>query len=1275
MGGTASFCRCDSSPRARVVLRSAGHTYGRWGALLDRRLIDHMGRSDYALSTKILRRSLSAQNYLVYRAGLEWSLIDPIIIDSRADLKSEARWRGRIEPFNHQVTNLINFCRRLPVTLLADDVGLGKTISAGLVASELVARRRIKGILIVAPKLLGPQWKEELETKFGISATIATGRELLNTDPEDEVGAVITTYNSARLYLERLPQDRFQMLVLDEAHKLRNLHGVPSPPQVAITFRQVLLDRRFKFVLMLTATPIQNRLWDLYSLVDLLTVARGHTNPFGTTGEFARNFIADKPNQARQLRHDMRDQFRSIVYGYMSRVRRADAKLHFPDRNVVLQRAMPTAGEFDLIRLISEPIQSLNRLVQISILQALTSSPHALAAQLETMARKGTVPEELALKVRALVRSLPDSAKLQGLAELVSQLRRERPDDWRMVVFTCRRETQTTIESYLQSQGVTVGTINGDSGGRNSETISSFRQKPPSIHVIVSTEAGSEGVNLQAANVLVNFDLPWNPMIVEQRIGRVQRLASEHASVSIYNVILADTFEEYIVGRLVEKLQTISHAIGDIESLLEASGMADGEGDGSNGFEEQIRKLVIDSLSGKDVAKDMALREQSIADAKATLEAEERAIDEMLGPMDDSRHEGPRSPSLPPVVRSMDAPAFTIAALESLGARVAPRPDGLHHCTIDGQEQVLSTAETHRGDKRVIHYAPGTPAFDRLVSRLTKSGIHDIQDADRDALQDARVIVQGWLDRFGASLKGLRVISVTRCFDGTALVQARANVAHDAYERLIEIPCHATEHRLKQLSKVPVPIGDVIERPSEVGLDESRLKDALLLDPGIAEFRRFYLERRSEEVSAAAGDARMEKKLEDDFTPRVTATVVGLTGTVHRELALRVSYVMDGVATYESNLTVAAAAAGLIEAPELSQCAETGHSVPVDCLAQCAISGSTALRHVLAASAISGRLALPSRTLTCAKSGKLVLEDEAAVSSITGLRIERSLLTSSAVSGRLAEPENCTLCAFTGGALLPGEVTVSEISGKPYRTDQQARSAVSGKTAHRSELVTCAKTNQLLAPAEGERCAVTNKLVVPGLLECCSVTDLKVLPSELERSSVSGRKALRKHLVTSSVSGSRLVDDEAIHSAAGTVCTPDEVRPCAWSGVTSHPDDQVVCGLTGLRIHQRFITRKPAARLQALAELLDHTAHPTDAKDSWPRIAEGAAAIFRGRYRIEAARLSPDKQHLAVTAEVKTLLGLRVQHVGFVYALSPGLVLGRIAVGKRSAGGWAPAKS
>ena len=134
------------------------------------------------------------------------------------------------------------------------------------------------------------------------------------------------------------------------------------------------MNRMFKYVLMLTATPIHNRLWDIYSLVDLLAVARGHQNPFGTEGIFARTFIADSRMEARHLNPQMREAFRSVVYGYMSRIRRADANLHFPERIVQLHRVNPSAEELELIRLIAGPIQNLNRLSQISILQALISS-------------------------------------------------------------------------------------------------------------------------------------------------------------------------------------------------------------------------------------------------------------------------------------------------------------------------------------------------------------------------------------------------------------------------------------------------------------------------------------------------------------------------------------------------------------------------------------------------------------------------------------------------------------------------------------------------------------------------------------------------------------------------------------------------------------------------------------------------------------------------------------------------------------------------------------
>jgi SNF2 family DNA or RNA helicase len=149
----------------------------------------------------LLTRQAKLGGYEVYRAGLEWDLTEPIVIESSDDFKSTPQWRERLVPYRHQVSNLITFCRRLPVTLLADDVGLGKTISAGLVMSELIVRSRLSKVLIVCPKLLCPQWQQELHDKFGIKGEIATGRALLRANPEG-VGAVITTYNSARLYLD-----------------------------------------------------------------------------------------------------------------------------------------------------------------------------------------------------------------------------------------------------------------------------------------------------------------------------------------------------------------------------------------------------------------------------------------------------------------------------------------------------------------------------------------------------------------------------------------------------------------------------------------------------------------------------------------------------------------------------------------------------------------------------------------------------------------------------------------------------------------------------------------------------------------------------------------------------------------------------------------------------------------------------------------------------------------------------------------------------------------
>ena len=1220
------------------------------------------------LQSKTLRLASDPAAYNLYRAAQEWDLVEPILINDRQDLKSEPKWREHIEPYHHQIKNLITFCRRLPVTLMADDVGLGKTISAGLIASELMSRNRISKILVVCPKLLMPQWKEELESKFGIAGVMATGKDLVDAKVPEEGGAVITTYQSARMYLDALEQSGFEMLVLDEAHKLRNLYGVEQAPQVAQRFRDALAGRVFKYVLMLTATPIHNRLWDIYSLVDLLAVARGHQNPFGSEGVFARTFIADDKSTARQLTPSMREAFRSIVYGYMSRIRRVDANLHFPERIVQLHRVDPRPEEIELIRLIAGPIQNLNRLAQISILQAVISSPHALNSQLKQMARNKTVPQALADSVNEVVGRIRVTAKLQGLATLVDGLRSEQPERWRMVVFTTRRETQTTIEAFLQERGITCGLINGDSGDRNQRTIASFKKTVPEKHVIVSTEAGSEGVNLQAANVLVNFDLPWNPMIVEQRIGRVQRLASVHASVCIFNIILRGTFEEYIVGRLMEKLQMAAHAIGDVEALLEATGMND-HGDDGEPFNEKIRRLVVASLAGKDVEAATRMEEKSIVDAKAELQSQEKNIDAMLGGMDDAARDEILYPHLPSAEKSMDAKEFVLAALSSSGNRPTLQSDGVYVCERDGKIDRIAFDDAH--SHNAVLYRPGMAAFSRLASGIAAVGLHRVQDVDDKASAKANSLAKEWIESFGGTFRTTQVKDVARSFAGTALVRVRAAVAHDSYERLVNVRVPRDGHWVPAGLTGASPISDPLKNPEAVGVNTAALIEKSMEDEGVTEFCRFYIDRRKQELESAGTDPRKRKKMEDEFTPRLEAQLAGLEGTIHRRLYVKGTFDFGSKSEYQSELTVIPSENRIAEAPEIGRCSQTEKSAPVDCLERCQISGATVLRHLLAESEVTGRRALPEFVALCPETGKQALRDEMEQSAVTQKLVVSSALRTSGLTGKRAEKRFFSNCDFTGVEALEDELATSQVSGKKYRRDKEDRSVVSGKVGYIDEFISCSETKQHLLADEAEKCDVTGKLVVPGILGRCDLTGKRVLPTELEKSSLSGKRALKQFFVSSSISGTRLLQDEGIASAAGKYCLQQEARACLRSGRKCHPEDLRTCQLTRVTAHFEFMTANGGIRFEPLVNLLNGLTRKTDKSETWSGITANVTEILDGRAEIQASVSSPNGDHLAVCVEIKNWLGLKTRQGGFLYAFRDRAPVGRIVLGKRGGDGWA----
>jgi superfamily II DNA or RNA helicase len=890
------------------------------------------------LRAPLLRPAPDAAAWERALAAIEHDLAQPIAVRDAADLRSTVHWSERLEPFEHQLRNLLTFCRRAPVTLIADEVGLGKTISAGLILSELMTRGYVTRALVLAPKILNPQWKEELEQKLAIRAGYAGGGELEALLASD-VPVVITTYASARTRMEQLAAGGFDMLICDEAHKLRNLFGTRNTPQFAQAIHGALEARAFRYVVMLTATPIQNRLWDLYSLIDCLTVAKGHDNPLGTPSAFTSRFVADGKQSARQVVEGRRPELQSILGDYMVRTRRADVALEFPERTVLTHAAAAEDAELELVGLVGQMVSRRDLLAGISLAQAAMSSPQALRRQLQGMVARATATQEEFDAVAAVCDRIAVSGKTARLLALVEELREERPDDWRCIVFTTRRATQEAIGAALAEAGVAVGYISGDSAEANQEAIAALKAAPPRVNVIVSTDAGAEGVNLQAANVLVNYDLPWNPMVVEQRIGRVQRLASAHATVVVVNLVTAGTVEEQVVARLVEKLQLIANTVGDIEGVLESSELGD-----EDGFEEQIRDLVLRSLQGQDVEEALARIQANVAAAKQIWDDERVLVEETMGALGAMHDAGPAMPHLPVIVPRLPRSAF------------APDPD-------------------------------------RTLSAAAKERWHAVRATNADADEaEAEARVRAWVAEAipGAGIDVLSV-ELEPAFHGRLWLRAAASVAHDRYETLLERAVPDAGH------------GDVAAAPAtslarELSPQElhGRLEESAYAmvadDPGVAAFCGFYTARLKEEQARAGASERLQDKVREHFTPSLAAEVVAAEGVRYEVARVRCRASYDGADPVEFESCVVPLTGVLAELPALTTCTVTGRKGLADAFVEDALTGAPILRSHAAQSDKSERWTAPDAIVICTWSGARLLPDEAGVCSLSELPFDAELL-------------------------------------------------------------------------------------------------------------------------------------------------------------------------------------------------------------------------------------------------------------------------------------------
>ncbi len=448
--------------------------------------------------------------------------------------------------------------------LLADEVGLGKTIEAGLVLKEYLLRGLVRRALILVPVSLLSQWREELSTKFMLETNVALG-------PGDWrrgkiVVASIDFAKGARSR-EEVRTQPFDMLIVDEAHRLRN-HKT-----VAWKFIHSL---DVKYLLLLTATPVQNDLRELFNLVTLL-----RPGTLGTYRAFRRQFMVRGDRRLAKNTHSLS----RLLSEVMVRTSRSQAQVPFTKRMVREVAFRLSEEERLLYDSVSELVRELfakkgteiERQWYFTLLvlqKEIGSSSFAALRTLERICqnKRYRSAKDRFLKLRDIASAITFNSKCGGLLSILEQKREK------TIVFTQFKSTLDYLRSILDQAGIPTAVFYGSlSAAEKEEAVSLFKRQAT---VLLSTEAGGEGRNLQFCRRIVNYDLPWNPMRIEQRIGRVHRLGQKQ-DIHIFNFTTEGTVESYVLEILQKKISMFELVVGEMDLIL-------GNLDERRSFEEMV---------------------------------------------------------------------------------------------------------------------------------------------------------------------------------------------------------------------------------------------------------------------------------------------------------------------------------------------------------------------------------------------------------------------------------------------------------------------------------------------------------------------------------------------------------------------------------------------------------------------------------------------------------------------------------------------------------------
>ena len=616
------------------------------------------------------------------------------------------------EFFPYQFKPVLNFLDS-PVDgiLIADEVGLGKTIEAGLIWTELKARLDANRLLIVCPAVLRDKWQSELENRFGIQALIGKAEDLLKLlqspqrmrsgfcfiasydalrpprgwDEDDDKPKRRAHARELATYIrdQALEEELFDCVIMDEAHYLRNretqTHSLAQ-----------LLRPASQSVVLLSATPIQLKSEDLFNLlnvidpenfhservfdnvlkaneplIDLSRQLRARTLDESSFLEKIRTCRANKlletsqmlrqleeqppsPTELSDVEHSVRLANRieriNLLGGVINRTRKRDVHTNVVVREPTALRVALTPTERSFYELVTERVREYcsqydlfeGFMLTIPQRQLTSSIPAAVRAWrkklpqstvdeiAESVGSDATLDERLSTQTEkgplvTLLSSLSvtdaDYQKLKNDDSKFNELSSALTKYWqshlgaKVVLFSYYRETLYYLEERFHELGLKTSLLMGGMGKEKKKILDDF-ESPNGPNLLLTSEVLSEGVDLQFSSMLINFDLPWNPMRVEQRIGRIDRIGQKQPKILIWNLFYEDTIDDRIYNRLFERLETFTRALGDMEAILG----------------QEIRQLQFDLLSHKLTSA----QEQQRIDQTAQAIANQRENQERL---------------------------------------------------------------------------------------------------------------------------------------------------------------------------------------------------------------------------------------------------------------------------------------------------------------------------------------------------------------------------------------------------------------------------------------------------------------------------------------------------------------------------------------------------------------------------------------------------------------------------------------------------------------------